>query len=102
MEQSPLYNQINQVNTPLDVKIQGVAKTGNWWLDPTKVTATTTNNLTIAHAKIKEFVCPSHDPYSSTPNIAFGSHYFILGPPKVDGTSPNAVFVTINTSSTDP
>jgi len=81
-------------------------KNGNWWTDPTKanpnVNPPITNNLTLAHTKIKEFVCPSHDPYSSTPDIAFGSHFFILGPPKVDPSTGNGVFVTIDTSKSDP
>src|SRR5262249_6675768 len=77
MELNQIYNQINQTWTPLDIKVQGDVKTknGNWWTDPTKanpnVNPPITNNLTLAHTKIKEFVCPSHDPYSSTPNIAF-------------------------------
>ncbi|HLJ96800.1 MAG TPA: DUF1559 domain-containing protein [Gemmataceae bacterium] len=104
MELNSIYNQINQTWTPLDVKVQGTTttKNGNWWTDPTKVTATTTNNLTLAHTKIKEFVCPSHDPYSSTPDIAFGAHFFLLGPPKIGSTNNNGVIVTIDTSSKDP
>jgi len=103
MEQSQVYNQINQTWTPLDIKVQGdtKAKNGNWWTDPTKVNVNTNtyNNITIAHTKIKDFVCPSHDPYSSTPDIAFGSHYFCLGPPSL---TTNGVFVTIDTSKSDP
>src|SRR5207244_3479081 len=58
----------------------------------------------LAHTKIKEFVCPSHDPYSSTPGIAFGSHFFISGAPKYTNavTGDNGYFWTINTSSADP
>jgi prepilin-type N-terminal cleavage/methylation domain-containing protein/prepilin-type processing-associated H-X9-DG protein len=106
MELNAIYNQINQTWTPLDAKrgdpkVKGDAN--NWWTDPTKanpnVNPPITNNLTLAHTKVKEFVCPSHDPYSSTPNIAFGSHFFILGPPKLDS---NSVFITIDTSSKDP
>jgi len=103
MEQRQVYNQINQTWTPLDIKVQGdtKAKNGNWWTDPTKVNVNTNtyNNITIAHTKIKDFVCPSHDPYSSTPDIAFGSHYFCLGPPSL---TTNGVFVTIDTSKSDP
>jgi prepilin-type N-terminal cleavage/methylation domain-containing protein/prepilin-type processing-associated H-X9-DG protein len=106
MELNQIYNQINQQWTSLNVQTQGgpqSAKGGNWWTDPTTVNANAnppvTNNLTLAHTKIKEFVCPSTDPYSSTPNIAIGSHYFCLGPPSL---TTNGIFVTENTSQSDP
>lgn len=91
MEQSAIYQQFNQAWTPLDVKQQGDGKTGvgitnNWWTDPGVVKGGITN-LTLAHNKIKEFVCPSHDPYSSTPNIASGSHYWLSGAPVLGKTS---------------
>jgi len=101
MELNQIYSKINQVTTPLDIKVTGDKALGNWWLDPTKVNPATqtTNNLGLAHTKIKEFVCPSHDPYSSTPNIAFGSHYFLVAPPSLKTTG---MFVTIATDTSDP
>jgi prepilin-type processing-associated H-X9-DG protein len=104
MELNQIYNQINQTWTPLDVKVQGdaKAKNGNWWTDPTKANPNAnppiTNNLTLAHTKIKEFVCPSHDPYSSTPYIGIGAHFFCLGPPSL---TTNGIFVQQDTSKTD-
>src|SRR5438552_6771959 len=104
MELNAIYNQIAQDWTPLDVKVQGdpKLKNGEWWTDPRTVAKNGTNNLTLAHTKIKEFVCPSHDPYSSTPSILFGSHFFILGAPKIDPSAGNGVFWTVDTSSKDP
>jgi prepilin-type N-terminal cleavage/methylation domain-containing protein/prepilin-type processing-associated H-X9-DG protein len=103
MELNQIYNQINQTTTPLNIQVQGDTKVGNWWLDPTKSNLNASpplqNNLTLAHTKIKEFVCPSHDPYSSTPDIGFGSHYFCLGPPNL---TTNGIFVTIETDKSDP
>jgi prepilin-type N-terminal cleavage/methylation domain-containing protein/prepilin-type processing-associated H-X9-DG protein len=101
MELNAVYNQINQTTTPLDVKIQGDAKVGNWWLEPVHKDKSF-NNLDIAHTKVKEFVCPSHDPYSSTPSVLFGSHFFIQGAPKIDKSAGNGVFWTVDTSSKDP
>lgn len=105
MELNQIYNQINQTWCPLDVKVQGdaKAKNGNWWTDPTKANPNAnppvTNNITLAHTKIKEFVCPSHDPYSSTPIISYGSHYFCQGPPSL---TTNGLFLTFDTSKSDP
>jgi prepilin-type N-terminal cleavage/methylation domain-containing protein/prepilin-type processing-associated H-X9-DG protein len=105
MELNQIYNQINQTWTPLNTQVQGDTKlkSGNWWTDPTKVNVNAnppiTNNLTLAHTKIKEFVCPSHDPYSSTPWIALGSHNFCLGPPNL---STNGYFIQFDTSKSDP
>jgi prepilin-type N-terminal cleavage/methylation domain-containing protein/prepilin-type processing-associated H-X9-DG protein len=107
MELNQIYSQINQGWTALDVKVQGgtagTKGSGNWWTDPTKVNTSanppTTNNLTLAHTKIKEFVCPSTDPYSSTPYIVVGEHYFLNTAPSL---SKNGFFYTFQTDKTDP
>jgi prepilin-type N-terminal cleavage/methylation domain-containing protein/prepilin-type processing-associated H-X9-DG protein len=102
MELNQIYNQINQTTTPLNIQVSGDTKFGNWWNDPTKPNLNASppiyNNLTLAQTKIKEFVCPSHDPYSSTPYIATGSHFFCLGPPSL---TTNGIFYTFETDKTD-
>ncbi len=100
MELNAVYNQINQTTTPLDVKIQGDAKVGSWWLEPVHKDKSP-NNLDLAHTKVKEFVCPSHDPYSSTPSILFGSHFFLSKAPTIDATNGNGIFWTVNTDKSD-
>jgi prepilin-type N-terminal cleavage/methylation domain-containing protein len=107
MELNAIYNQINQQWTPLDVKVtgdptgKGSTKNGNWWTEPVHKDKSA-NNLELAHTKVKEFVCPSHDPYSSTPSILFGSHFNAKGAPKIDKTAGNGIFWTVDTSSKDP
>jgi prepilin-type N-terminal cleavage/methylation domain-containing protein/prepilin-type processing-associated H-X9-DG protein len=98
MELNAIYNQINQDTTPLDVKREGDAKYGNWWADPRTIAKNGTNNLTLAHTKIKEFVCPSTDPYSSTPQIATGSHYYLKAAPNL---TKNGFFYSWDTSKSD-
>lgn len=105
MELNQIYTQINQSWTALNVQVQGGtvvnAKAGNWWTDPTvvNVSANISNNLTLAHTKVKEFVCPSTDPYSSTPYIAVGQHYYLASAPSL---KTNGFFYTFETDKSDP
>jgi prepilin-type N-terminal cleavage/methylation domain-containing protein/prepilin-type processing-associated H-X9-DG protein len=88
MEHYQIYNQINQAWTPLNLQIQGDPKSqSGFWMG-------NLTNVNLAHTKIKEFVCPSHDPYSSTPDIGVASHFFCKGPPAFNITG---LIITIDT-----
>src|SRR5207249_4352715 len=57
----------------------------NWWLDNDPKNPT--NTWTMAHTRIKTFLCPSTDPYATTPDgyVAVGEHYYNKAPSSLSG-----------------
>jgi prepilin-type N-terminal cleavage/methylation domain-containing protein/prepilin-type processing-associated H-X9-DG protein len=64
-------NVFKLIQVEMDVKKTGPA----WWKD----TRTPTNNFTVAHAKIKNLICPSDDPYTSQ-KVYFAEHFYNAPP----------------------
>ena len=57
----------------------------NWWLDNDP--RNPLNTWTMAHARIKTFVCPSTDPYATRTDglVAIGEHYYNQAPAGLNG-----------------
>jgi prepilin-type N-terminal cleavage/methylation domain-containing protein/prepilin-type processing-associated H-X9-DG protein len=79
-----------------------------WWLDPTKPCADTPANRgginwTMAHSRIKTFLCPSDDAYATTTRVAVGEHFYNHSTcPNSSGDSPPLCGYTISFKNDDP
>src|SRR5262245_708830 len=68
IEQDNVYKQIQTVwDVTSYGNSAGTPATGNWWLNNNQ-------NWTIAHARIKSLVCPSHNPYEWTTGVGVVGH----------------------------
>jgi prepilin-type N-terminal cleavage/methylation domain-containing protein/prepilin-type processing-associated H-X9-DG protein len=87
VEQDNVYKQI-QVNwDPRTVpSTTNIPPTVNWWTVPA--------NWTAAHARVKIYECPSHNPYEWTQGVAVAGHFFNIA----GGANANYYAPTFNKS----
>ncbi len=70
------YLELDTIHKNLNVNWNVTQLGQNWWLDNDPKNPT--NTWTMAHTRIKTFLCPSTDPYATRAEgvVAVGEHYF--------------------------
>jgi prepilin-type N-terminal cleavage/methylation domain-containing protein/prepilin-type processing-associated H-X9-DG protein len=81
------YLELDTIYNNLKVNWNVTQVGQNWWLDNDPKNPT--NTWTMAHARIKTFLCPSTDPYATSPDglVAIGEHYYNKAPASFSGAA---------------
>ncbi len=79
------YLELDTIYKNLNVNWNVTQLGQNWWLDNDPKNPT--NTWTMAHTRIKTFLCPSTDPYATRPDgvVAIGEHYYNKAPLSLTG-----------------
>jgi prepilin-type N-terminal cleavage/methylation domain-containing protein/prepilin-type processing-associated H-X9-DG protein len=79
------YLELDTIYNNLKVNWNVTQVGQNWWLDNDPKNPT--NTWTMAHARIKTFLCPSTDAYATPSDglVAVGEHYFNVAPSNLNG-----------------
>jgi prepilin-type N-terminal cleavage/methylation domain-containing protein/prepilin-type processing-associated H-X9-DG protein len=79
------YLELDNIYHNLNVNWNVTQLGQNWWLDNDPKNPT--NTWTMAHTRIKTFLCPSTDPYATRPDglVAIGEHYYNKAPLSLSG-----------------